>query len=164
MSIPTIQRRFFSMILSQRDFNANSIQDINNPGYRQNFRPEIIGRLSLFRGGQDYHQSKAAELGIDAAEFERSSVRNALIEAVTTSYYTYLAALEAQKVARDSIAAITSELNQTTLRYEAGMALKSDVLSLDVKLAETQDTEIRATNSIELSKTSIANLFTKQQS
>jgi outer membrane protein TolC len=149
----------FSMILSQRDFNADSIQDINNPGYRQNFRPEIIGRLSLFRGGQDYHQSKAAELGIDAAEFERSSVHNALIEAVTTSYYAYLAALEAQKVAQDSMIAITSELNQTKLKYEAGTALKSDVLSLEVKLAETQDTEIRAANGIELSKTSIANLL-----
>ncbi|MBP6059087.1 MAG: TolC family protein [Nitrosomonas sp.] len=149
----------FSMILSQRDFNANSIQDINNPGYRQNFRPEIVGKLSLFRGGQDYHHSKAAELGIDAAEFERSSVHNALIEAVTISYYTYLAALEAQKVAQDSIVAITSELNQTKLRYEAGTALKSDVLSLEVKLAETQDAEIRAANSIELSKTSIANLL-----
>ena len=149
----------FSMILSQRDFNANSIQDINNPGYRQNFRPEIVGKLSLFRGGQDYHHSKAAELGIDAAEFERSSVHNALIEAVTISYYTYLAALEAQKVAHDSIVAITSELNQTKLRYEAGTALKSDVLSLEVKLAETQDAEIRAANSIELSKTSIANLL-----
>lgn len=149
----------FSMILSQRDFNANSIQDINNPGYRQNFRPEIVGKLSLFRGGQDYHHSKAAELGIDAAEFERSSVHNALIEAVTISYYTYLAALEAQKVAQDSIVAITSELNQTKLRYEAGTALKSDVLSLEVKLAETQDAEIRAANSIELSKTSMANLL-----
>lgn len=149
----------FSMILSQRDFNANSIQDINNPGYRQNFRPEIVGKLSLFRGGQDYHHSKAAELGIDAAEFERSSVHNALIEAVTISYYTYLAALEAQKVAQDSIVAITSELNQTKLRYEAGTALKSDVLSLEVKLAETQDAEIRSANSIELSKTSIANLL-----
>jgi len=149
----------FSMILSQRDFNANSIQDINNPGYRQNFRPEIVGKLSLFRGGQDYHHSKAAELGIDAAEFERSSVHNALIEAVTISYYTYLAALEAQKVAQDSIVAITSELNQTKLRYEAGTPLKSDVLSLEVKLAETQDAEIRAANSIELSKTSIANLL-----
>ena len=149
----------FSMIVSQRDFNANSILDINNPGYRQNFRPEIIGRLSLFRGGQDYQNSKAAELGIDAAEFERSSVHNALIEAVTTSYYTYLAALEAQKVAQDSIYAITSELNQTKLRYEAGTVLKSDVLSLEVKLAEAQDVEIRAANGIEISKTSIANLL-----
>jgi len=149
----------FSMIVAQRDFNSNSINNINNPGYRQNFRPEIIGKLSLFRGGQDYQNSKAAELGIDAAEFERSTVHNALIEAVTASYYAYLASIEAQKVAQDSISAITSELNQTKLKYDAGTVLKSDVLSLEVKLAEAQDAEIRAANGIELSKTSIANLL-----
>ena len=82
------------------------------PATGKTFRPEIIGKLSLFRGGQDYQNSKAAELGIDAAEFERSTVRNALIEAVTATYYAYLAALEAQKVAQDSISAITSELNK----------------------------------------------------
>ena len=107
----------FSMIVAQRDFTLNSIANINNPGYRQNFRPEIIGKLSLFRGGQDYQASKAAELGIDAAEFERSSVHNALIEAVTASYYAYLASIEAQKNAQDSITAITSQLNQTKLQY-----------------------------------------------
>jgi outer membrane protein TolC len=149
----------FSMIVAQRDFNSNSINNINNPGYRQNFRPEIIGKLSLFRGGQDYQNSKAAELGIGAAEFERSTVHNALIEAVTASYYAYLASIEAQKVAQDSISAITSELNQTKLKYDAGTVLKSDVLSLEVKLAEAQDAEIRAANGIELSKTSIANLL-----
>jgi outer membrane protein len=149
----------FGMIVSQRDFDANSINNINNPGYRQNFRPEIIGKLSLFRGGQDYQNSKAAELGIDAAEFERSTVRNALIEAVTATYYAYLASIEAQKVAQDSISAIASELNQTRLQYDAGTVLKSDVLSLDVQLAEAQDAEIRATNGIEIAKTSLANLL-----
>ncbi|MDI1292969.1 MAG: TolC family protein [Methylobacter sp.] len=149
----------FSMIVAQRDFNANSINNINNPGYRQNFRPEIIGKLSLFRGGQDYQNSKAAELGISAAEFERSTVRNALIEAVTASYYAYLAAQEAQKVSKDSILAITSELKQSKLRYEAGTVLKSDVLSLEVKLAEAQEAEIRAANGIELAKTGIATLL-----
>ena len=149
----------FSMVVAQRDFDANSIANINNPGYRQNFRPEIIGKLSLFRGGQDYQNKKAAELGIDAAEFERSTVRNALIEAVTATYYAYLAALEAQKVAQDSISAISSELKQTKLQYEAGTVLKSDVLSLEVQLAEAQDTEIRAANGIEIAKTSIANLL-----
>lgn len=149
----------FSMIVAQRDFNANSINNINNPSYRQNFRPEIIGKLSLFRGGQDYQNSKAAELGISAAEFERSTVRNALIEAVTASYYAYLAAQEAHKVAQDSILAITSELKQSKLRYEAGTVLKSDVLSLEVKLAEAQEAEIRAANGIELTKTGIATLL-----
>jgi outer membrane protein len=149
----------FSMIVAQRDFTLNSIANINNPGYRQNFRPEIIGKLSLFRGGQDYQASKAAELGIDAAEFERSTVHNALIEAVTASYYAYLASIEAQKNAQDSITAITSQLNQTKLQYEAGTTLKSDVLSLDVQLAEAQEAELRATNGIELAKTSMANLL-----
>lgn len=147
----------FSMIVSQRQYSAD--QNINNPGYRQNFRPEIIGKLSLFRGGQDYQNSKAAELGIDAAEFERSTVRNALIEAVTASYYAYLAAQEAHKVAQDSILAIASELKQTKLRYESGTVLKSDVLSLEVQSAEAQSAEIRAANGIELSKTGIATLL-----
>ncbi len=149
----------FGMIVSQRDFDANSINNINNPGYRQNFRPEIIGKLSLFRGGQDYQNKKAAELGIDAAEYERSTIRNALVQAVTATYYAYLAALEAQKVAQDSIAAITSELNQTKLQYEAGTVLKSDVLSLDVQLAEAQNADIKAANGIEIAKTSLANLL-----
>ncbi len=149
----------FAMIVAQRDFNASSIQNINNPGYRQNFRPEIIGKLSLFRGGQDYQNSEAAKLGIDAAEFERSAVHNALIEAVTATYYAYLAAQEAQKVAQESITAIASELKQTQLRFEAGTVLKSEVLSLDVQMAQMQEAEIRATNGIELSKTGLANLL-----
>jgi len=149
----------FSMVVAQRDFTSDSINNINNPGYRQNFRPEIIGKLSLFRGGQDYQNSKAAELGISAAEFERSTVRNALIEAVTASYYAYLAAQEAHKVAQESISAIDSELKQTKLRYEAGTVLKSDVLSLEVKLAEAQEAQIRAANAIEVSKTGLAMLL-----
>lgn len=149
----------FGMIVSQRDFKSSDFTNINNPGYRQNFRPEIIGKLSLFRGGQDYQNSKAAELGIDAAEFERSTVRNALIEAVTATYYAYLAALEAQNVAQESISAISSELNQTKLQYEAGTVLKSDVLSLEVKLAEAQNAEIKAANGIEIAKTSLTNLL-----
>ncbi|MGZ5010753.1 MAG: TolC family protein, partial [Methylobacter sp.] len=86
-------------------------------------------------------------------------VRNALIEAVTASYYAYLAAQEAQKVAQDSISAIDSELKQSRLRYEAGTVLKSDVLSLEVKLAEAQEAQIRAANGIEVSKTGLATLL-----
>ncbi len=149
----------FAMIVAQRDFDANAMQNINSPGYRQNFRPEIVGTLSLFRGGQDYQKSKAAELGVDVAEFERLTVKNALVEAVTISFYAYQAAGEAIKIAKDSIHAISSELKQTKLQYEAGTALKSEVLSLDVKLAEAKEAEIRAVNAIELSKTSIANLL-----
>ena len=149
----------FSMIVAQRDFNSNSIANINDPGYRQNFRPEIIGKVSLFRGGQDYQNSKAAELGIEAAEFERSSIHNALIQAVTATFYAHLAAIEAQKNAQNAIVAIESELKQTQLKHAAGTVLKSDVLSLEVKLAEAQESQIRTTNAIETAKVNLVNLL-----
>ena len=147
----------FSMLVSQRQYGTN--QNINNPGYYQDFRPEITGKLSLFRGGQDYQNSKAAELGISAAEYELSSIRNALIQAVTTSYYVYLGALEAHKVAQESIWALDSELTQTRKQFLAGTVLKADVLSLEVKSAEAKDAEIRAGHGIELAQLGIANLL-----
>jgi outer membrane protein TolC len=55
--------------------------------------------------------------------------------------------------------AIASELKQTQLRFDAGTVLKSDVLSLEVQMAQMQEAEIRAANGIELSKTSLANLL-----
>ncbi|MEN8259645.1 MAG: TolC family protein [Pseudomonadota bacterium] len=138
----------FSHIVAQRRFSFG--QNINNPGSTENFRPEIVGALSLYRGGQDYQRSKAAELEVETAELEHQSVRNNLVEAVTATYYAMLAARENQLIADRSIRAVQSELNQAHIRHHAGAALMSDVLSLEVQLAEAQNTEIRAANAVEL--------------
>ncbi|MDD5274713.1 MAG: TolC family protein [Methylovulum sp.] len=153
--------RVFAMIVAQRRFDSGSIANINQPGFHEDFRPEITGKMSLYRGGQDLYNSEAAKLGIRSAELEQSALHNALIQAVTASYYGYLAALEAHKIAQDSIAAINSELEQTRKRYAAGTVLKSDVLSLEVQLADAQSAEIRTANGIELAQTSMATLLGK---
>lgn len=149
----------FAMMVAQREFTNSSIANINHPGYRQNFRPEITGRISLYRGGQDYENTKISNLGIAAADLERATLRNALVHAISASYYSYLAAIEAEKVAQNSITAIDSQLNQTRKRFNAGTVLRSDVLSLEVKLAEAQEAKIKAANGIELAKSSMSVLL-----
>jgi outer membrane protein len=149
----------FAMMVAQREFTNSAIANINHPGYRQNFRPEITGRISLYRGGQDYENTQIASLGIAAADLEHATLRNALVEAVTASYYSYLAAIEAEKVAQNSISAIESQLSQTRKRFDAGTVLRSDVLSLEVKLAEAQEARIKAANGIELAKSSMTVLL-----
>jgi outer membrane protein TolC len=149
----------FAMMVAQREFTNNSIQTINNPDFRQNFRPEITGRMSLYRGGQDEQNRQIAELGVTSANLEQSVIRNALVQAVTSSYYSYLAAIEARKVAQNSITAIDSELSQTRKRFNAGTVLRSDVLSLETQLAAAQEAEIKAANGIELAKSSLSILL-----
>jgi outer membrane protein TolC len=149
----------FAMMVAQREFTSSAITNINHPGYRQNFRPEITGRISLYRGGQDYENTQIATLGIAAADLERSTLRNALVQAVTASYYSYLAAIEAEKVAQSSMTAIDSQLSQTRKRFNVGTVLRSDVLSLEAKLAEAQEAQIKAANGIELAKSSMSTLL-----
>lgn len=146
--------RAFGIIISQRRLNFNGT-DFNHPGGTDNYRPEVIASYSLYNGGQDYQNSKAAELGVKAASLQESATRNQLIEWVTSAFYGILAAQEAHKITGRSVAAVQSELDQTRLRFNAGTVLKSDVLSLEVQLAETRDTEMQAANAIELARSSL---------
>ncbi len=147
----------FSHTINQRRLDFNS--DFNHPGGVENLRPEVIANISLFRGGQDYQLSKAAKLGVEAASLEKSAIRNSLTQAVISAYYGYLAAQEAHEVTISSIKAVSSELEQSRKRYKAGTLLKSDLLSLEVQLAQAKEAKIRAKNSIELAKTGLKTLL-----
>jgi outer membrane protein TolC len=148
----------FSMIIAQRrlSFAGN---DFNHPGGVDNYRPQVTATYSLFRGGQDYYRKQAAELGIETSELEKSATRNQLVNNVTAAYYGELAAMEAHEISQRSIAAVQSELDQSRIRFDAGTVLKSDVLSLEVQLAEAKDAEIQTANAIELAQSMLKTLL-----
>lgn len=149
----------FAMIIAQRRLDLTGTTDFNHPGGVDNYRPQLTANYALFRGGQDYYLSRAAELGVEASEFENSAVRNRLIDHVSITFYGQLAANEAHKLSQRSVQAVESELNQSRVKYEAGVLLKSDVLSLEVQLAEAKDAEIKAANAIELANTMLKTLL-----
>jgi outer membrane protein len=59
---------------------------------------------------------------------------------------------EQVEVTRVSIDAVDSALAQARARFESGTALKSDVLSLDVRLAAAREAHVRAKNAVELAR------------
>ena len=62
-------------------------------------------------------------------------------------------------ISEDSVNTVKKQLATITVRYEAGSALKSDVLSLKVALARSEEDLIRARNNHTLSLSSLANLL-----
>lgn len=143
----------FSMIIAQRrlDF-AKGDAYFNHPGGVDNYRPQVTATYSLFRGGQDYYAKQAAELGVESSELEKTATRHHLINNVTAAFYGYLAAKDAHETSLRAIEAVQSELQQSRVRFQAGTLLKSDVLSLEVQLAEAQDLQIQAANAIEIAQ------------
>jgi outer membrane protein TolC len=150
--------RAFSMIVAQRRFSFTGV-DINNPGYQQDFRPEIGTTWSLYRGGQDLARKRAAELGVEVSTLDRAAARNQLAAAVASAFYTLAAAPEQVKVAEHSIASVESGLKQAKARLSEGTGLRSDVLSLEVRLAQAKETKLRAENAEELARTALKTLL-----
>ncbi len=148
----------FAMIIAQRRLSFTG-SDFNHPGGVDNYRPQVTASYSLFRGGQDYYRKQAAELGVETSELEKSATRNQLVNNVTAAYYGELAAMEAHDISQCSIAAVQSELDQSRIRFDAGTLLKSDVLSLEVQLAEAKDAEIQTANAIELARSMLKTLL-----
>ena len=91
----------FAMIIAQRrlDMSGSSTQ-FNNPGFVDNYRPQVNASYSLFRGGQDYFNSQAAELNREGAELESDSTRNRLMNHVSHAFYSELAARDAERVSQ----------------------------------------------------------------
>lgn len=147
----------FSNIVAQRRYSPTL--NINQPGFVENFRPELVGTMSLFRGGQDYYRKKAAELGVEAAELERSALRNRLAASVTAAYYATLAAPKQVEAARHSLEAVESELKIARIQHQEGALLKSDVLSLEVRHSQAKETELRALNAVGLTRSSLRTLL-----
>lgn len=148
----------FAMIIAQRRLSFNG-SDFNHPGGVDNYRPQVTASYSLFRGGQDFYLNQAAELGVETSELEKVATRNHLINHVTAAFYGYLAAQDAYQLSLRSVEAVESELNQSKVRFDAGALLKSDILSLEVQLAEAKDAQIQANNAIEMAKTMLKTLL-----
>ncbi|MDD5271954.1 MAG: TolC family protein [Methylovulum sp.] len=148
----------FAMIIAQRRLDFGNM-DFNHPGGVDNYRPQITASYSLYRGGQDYHQAQAAQLGVETSELDKSAVRNRLVNHITAAYYGQLAATDAHTISQRSVAAVQSELAQSQTRYQAGTVLKSDVLSLQVQVAEAKEAEIQTANAIDMANTILKTLL-----
>lgn len=152
----------FSYIVAQRRLNLSPgdlNNQINNPGWVENFRPEVIGTINLYRGGQDDYLKKAAELGVEAAQLEHAALHNRLAAAVTAAYYAALSAPRQVEVARRSVTTVEKEMELTRARVSEGTALRGDVLSLEVRAAAAREAELKARNAIDLSRSALKALL-----
>ncbi len=120
--------------------------DFNDPGTFQNFESGMAARLNLFKGGSDVLRERMARKGLEIRELDRDAVRNELTASVIGAYFDVLAARDHVEIVEQSIKTVESQLHTVRVFYEGGSALKSELLSVEVRLAQTREEHIRAVN------------------
>ena len=138
----------FFMLLNQRTASMQS--DINNPGDVDNWRNSVGAKVRLLDAGQRGYQRDAAQLGAQAEAAGKRALDNELVHQVTRAFYSVLQAQTFVQVRQESVASLGESLRVANERLRAGSAAKSDVLNIDVRLAEAREDLIRAQHGVQL--------------
>ncbi len=135
----------------QMNQQAASMQnDFNHPDDWDNLRASLGAKMRLLDGGQRSLAKQMAELGTDAAKAGEEAIRNELIYQITRGYYGVLQAQAFVKVQDETVQSLEENLRVANERVKAGSAVQTDVLNLEVKLAQAREDLIRAQNAQQL--------------
>lgn len=134
----------FFMNLNQR--TATLDKDFNQPGDTDNLRGSVMFRMMLLDGGQRGLMTDMAIAGTDTATAMLDATRNELVYEVTRAYHSVLQSTALLAVREETVASIEENLRVANERMTAGSVIKTDVLNLEVQLAEAREELIRASN------------------
>lgn len=113
----------------------------------------------VFTGFRLTSQYRLAELGVDIAEVNVELARLDLVLNVKETYLEYLRAQKAFKVAQQAVVQLQSHLKVSQDFYDVGIIPINDVLKTKVELANAQQNEVAAQNSVELARSRLATLL-----
>ena len=85
--------------------------------------------------------------------------RNSLTASVIHAVYDIQAQTEMVATTKISVRTVRAQYDESSAKMELGSALRSDVLSRKVRLAEAEERVIRATNAKKLTLAALANLL-----
>lgn len=141
----------FMMQLNQRKLNMQDPTfDPNNPDTTDNIRLSAGLKYAVYDFGRRRFASQGAKLGLDSADLQLQAVRNELIHEVTRGFFGVLQAQDFVAVQQETIDSMEESLRVARARYAAGAAVKSDVLNLEVSLAQAREDLIRTRNGLDL--------------
>ena len=143
--------------IDQRLFDPGT--DFNDPGILTNIEGGLEMQMPLYNGGRNQLAVDFSRSGLTATEARRTSVQRHLISEVINVWYDILSSRQFIHIAEESVKTVTSQLEAMTIRYKGGSALKSDLLSLKVRLAEAEERLLASTNRLELSRAALFTLL-----
>jgi len=143
--------------IDQRLLPANV--NFNDPGWFENFESGLTGRMNLFNGFRDYFSRRMAEKDIAISRLDRHRIENDLAAQVIHSFYQAKTAKDFVVIAQESVDTVTEQLRIMRVRYQGGAVLRSDLLSMEVRLAQAREHLLSSRNRHRLALASLAGLM-----
>lgn len=111
---------------------------LETPGVFNNIESGFKVRWNLYKGGVDSLAIRMAQSDIREKKAMTEQVENLVLSSVIQLFFSQLKAREYSDIARQSVETLQEQLRVMNLRFTEGGVLKSDLLSLEVRLADAK--------------------------
>lgn len=140
----------FMYALNQGEFQLTP--DLNDPDPADNWTLSGQASMRLFSGGRDWANRRAAKAAESGLRSVQSMAVNELTMQVTRSYLQVLTAAEYVRSADASLKSYTGSEQVMSSRVDAGTALKTELLNIQVQRARAEERLLQAQNGYALAK------------
>jgi outer membrane protein len=151
----------FGFALNQRSFSSSL--DFNDVPHADNLNVRGLVTVPLYNGGRNLAGREAAQANTEAARQQAEAVRNTLTFEVARAFHTILKTREFIRATEAAVDSFESNLAIATNRFEAGTILKTELLDVEVRLAQAREDLVRARNAHALAQRALRNLLGLEQ-
>jgi outer membrane protein TolC len=128
---------------------VDPFDQFNDPGAHTNWNTQLLLEWPVYRGGGNTYGKRAAVAQLESSELTLQAVHNNLAFSVSSAYYEILKSGNSISVAEESVRRLQAHLDMAKARLENDVALRSDVLRVEVRLAEAEEALEIARNNLE---------------
>lgn len=139
--------------IDQRKLPAGT--NFNDPGWYDNYEFGANAGVNLYRGGQDMTRVRMAGIEKKVSEKDRLAAGNRVISSVINAYFDLFSAREFERIAKQSSDTVREQLRIMEVRFASGGALKSDILSLKVRVAEADEEIVKSRNRVMMAEAAL---------
>ncbi len=154
--VSDIPAQTFMYRLNQRQLDPTA--PVNRQNTRDNFLTQLSVEQNLYSGNRRRHQVYAEVAQRAAAVNNLAAVQNQLVFDAAEAYYRLLQANVLVGVREEAVRQVEQHLKIVESRFRNETAVKSDVLTVEVRLAEVREAEITAKNQLELAWSVLENV------
>jgi outer membrane protein TolC len=147
----------FATILNQGRFSPTL--NFNDPGSADNLQARGVLNFTLYNGGRDTANRDAASARREGALQQNDSVRQTLAFEVARAFHTVLKAREFIRSASAAVSGFETNRAIAEKRLNASTILKSELLDVEVRLAQSREDLVRARNAHALAERALRNLL-----
>ncbi len=136
----------FGSLLEQGRFGPQNfaIDSLNQPGAISNFRSALNLRVPVFNRSQVSGRIAQAEIGEKVAETFVEMTRQQLRFGVVQAYFGVQVAEARKQVSDEAVTSTEAEVDRLRNLFEQGKVVASELLSMEVQLADFRQQQIQA--------------------